>query len=140
MAVRSASAMIIPMMEFQAQQFCEGGMFHQKIGQHLSLYNEIERRLSELKESNQQHHEDVEVNQYVLAKQAQRQQQERTLHARRGSGISVAAGPAQVAQVESEDSPVGDFGRQSDSDDELDLYESYPAPERRNNPLPDVYS
>lgn len=51
MAVRSASAMIIPMLEFQALQFKEGGMHHAKIDAERSMYAEIQRRLDELHES-----------------------------------------------------------------------------------------
>jgi hypothetical protein len=51
MAVRSASAMIIPMLEFQALQFRDGGLHHAKIDAERSMYAEIQRRLDELHES-----------------------------------------------------------------------------------------
>lgn len=51
MAVRSASAMMIPMLEFQAKQFEESGLHRARLDTGRALYAEIERRLSELKDA-----------------------------------------------------------------------------------------
>lgn len=61
MAVRSASAMIIPMLEFQAQQFMPNGLHHTKMDAERSMYAEIQRRLAELSE-NAESKEENEVN------------------------------------------------------------------------------
>lgn len=51
MAVRSAAAMVIPMLEFQAQQFLPQGLHHLKIDAERNMYAEIQRRLAELNEN-----------------------------------------------------------------------------------------
>lgn len=51
MAVRSASAMMIPMLEFQAKQFEDDGLHRARLDSGRALYAEIERRLGELKEA-----------------------------------------------------------------------------------------
>jgi len=61
MAVRSASAMIIPMLEFQAQQFCPNGLHYLKLEAERNMYAEIQRRLAELHESNSMREENENV-------------------------------------------------------------------------------
>lgn len=51
MAVRSASAMFVPMLGFQAQNFQSGGVHAGKIDAEQALFQEITRRLEELKDS-----------------------------------------------------------------------------------------
>ena len=61
MAVRSASAMIVPMLEFQAQQFSPNGLHFLKLEAERNMYAEIQRRLAELHESNSMREENDNV-------------------------------------------------------------------------------
>ena len=65
MAVRSATAMLIPMLEFQARQFIDGGLHHAKIDASRALYAEIQRRLNEQQESASQQQTVADPNAFL---------------------------------------------------------------------------
>jgi hypothetical protein len=161
MAVRSASAMVIPMMEFQAQQFRDGGMFHGKIQENMSLYTEIERRLAELRES-QQAREEEPANAYLAAQkqktteqQALQQKQKLQQLTRQNSGTGRAQDSRRKSDVdydsddeyphngmENDDLHASFGGKQSvrrptsSTEDDGDLYAGYRASYREQEPHP----
>jgi hypothetical protein len=60
-AVRSATAMMIPMLEFQARQFAAGGAHAENIDTSAGIYSEVLRRLGDAKQSAQAVDQDLKL-------------------------------------------------------------------------------
>jgi hypothetical protein len=110
--------MIIPMLEYQAQQFREEGMHHGRIEANAAMYAEIQRRLGELQEDGEG------AGAYFSAQQA--------------AGAAGQQGQQQEQEEEkAEDSSDGSEGSLSEhSAHGVDMYATY----RARNPLDDLYS
>jgi hypothetical protein len=111
--------MIIPMLEYQAQQFREAGMHHGRIEANGAMYAEIQRRLGELQEDGEG------AGAYFSAQQPP--------GAAGRSGQQEQPGAEEKGEDSSESS---EYSLSEQSAQGVDMYATY----RPQNPLDDLYS